>query len=219
MKVLGVKELAIPEIKVVRFARFCDHRGYFTESFRRSDLARYPELTGLAGTELVQGNESFSRAGTIRGMHFQWNPYMGKLVRTVYGRMIDLVLDIRKGSPTFGKMIAFDMPADPGAAHAEWIWVPPGFAHGNCFTADTVIEYLCTGEYSQGCEAGISPLAVDVDWSLCETSLRTIFDSVASSAPIITDKDRGGLTVAAWSGDERSRQFVWRPQPAASRAA
>jgi dTDP-4-dehydrorhamnose 3,5-epimerase len=213
MKILTVTSLSIPEIKVIRFARFADHRGYFTEHFRKSDFAEHPEMGFLRGVEFVQANESFSRAGTIRGMHFQWNPYMGKLVRTVSGRMIDLVLDIRLGSPTFGRMIACDIPARPGEAHAEWIWVPPGFAHGNVFPEPTVIEYFCSGQYSPGCEAGISPLAPDIDWSRCDGHLRGIFDEIARGACLITDKDRGGLSVSAWKSDPRAAQFVYGKLP------
>src|SRR3989442_12162468 len=158
MKVLEVRALAMSEIKVIRFGRFCDQRGYFTEHFRRSDLQTNADTPFFKGVEFLQANESFSRPGTIRGLHFQWNPYMGKLVRTLEGHMIDLVLDIRKGSPNFGKILAYDMPARMNAEWDEWIWVPPGFAHGNMFVDDTLIEYLCSGEYSPGCEAGISPL-------------------------------------------------------------
>ncbi len=88
---------------------------------------------------------------------------MGKLLRTLSGRMVDMVMDIRKGSPNFGKIILYDMPADLNASEDEWIWVPPGFAHGNYFTEPTRIQYLCTGEWSPGCEAGISPLSGDLD--------------------------------------------------------
>ena len=112
----------------IGFARFRDHRGFFTEHFRESDVAGDERLAGLRGVRFSQTNESFSRTGTIRGMHFQWNPFMGKLVRTVFGRMVDLVLDIRKGSPTFGRMIAYDMPSRLEDDSAAWIWVPPGFA-------------------------------------------------------------------------------------------
>ncbi len=211
MKIVGVTQLAIPEIQVVRFARFCDHRGYFTEHFRKSDCRNHAEIGRfLADVEFVQTNESFSRKGTIRGMHFQWNPYMGKLVRTVHGHMVDLILDIRKGSPTFGKMIAHDMPSTHGADWGEWIWVPPGFAHGNFFLDDTSIEYFCSGEYSQGCEAGISPLAADIDWSLCDAGLAATFAGLAAAAPLMTDKDRNGLSVAAWDADARSANFVYR---------
>lgn len=209
MKILEVKSLAIPEIKIIRFARFADARGYFTEHFRQSDFQSHPELgPAMAGIEFVQANENFSRRGVIRGMHFQWNPYQGKLVRTVRGRMVDLVLDIRRGSPTVGKMLAYDIPSRPELGHADWIWVPPGFAHGNMFPEESQVEYFCSGEWSLGCEAGISPLAADLDWSLCEPELRQMFLELAPEAPM-TDKDRHGLTLAAWLADERSAQFVY----------
>jgi len=216
LEIVGVKQLAIPDIKAVRFARFCDHRGYFTEHFRKSDFGKNPSTAFLAGLEWLQTNESFSRKGTVRGLHFQWNPYMGKLVRTLHGHMIDLVLDIRKGSPTFGKIIAHDMPCAADGDWGEWIWVPPGFAHGTCFPADGTIEYFCSGEYSQGCEAGISPLAKDIDWSLCDPALRKTFQEVVGDAPLITDKDRNALTVAAWAQDERSQNFVYHAAAAAA---
>ena len=169
MKILSVTTLAIPDVKVIRFARFCDARGYFTEPFRKSDLQAHPQTGFFRGLEFTQANESFSRPGVIRGLHFQWNPYMGKLVRTIAGRMVDLVLDIRKGSPCQGKIIAYDMPSRVDDDYGTWIWVPPGMAHGNLFTEPTQIEYYCTGEYSPGCEAGISPLSGELDWSLCDS--------------------------------------------------
>lgn len=206
MKIIEVRSLAIPDVKVIRFARFSDSRGYFTETYRRSDFAARDDLGTLQQADFVQANESYSRPGVIRGLHFQWNPYMGKLVRTLAGRMVDLVLDIRKGSPSLGKIIAYDMPASPDAEFSEWIWVPPGFAHGNFFTEPTLIEYFCTGQYSPGCEAGISPLAADLDWSLCQPSLKELFDQVAQQ-PVISDKDRHGLTLQQWLADPRSEQF------------
>src|SRR5579864_6398452 len=112
MKIEKVTSLAIQGIKVIKFKRFCDLRGYFTEHYRRSDFQKNPETPFMKNVEFVQCNESYSRAGTLRGLHFQWNPYMGKLVRTISGRMIDIVLDIRKGSPTLGKGIMYDMPAN-----------------------------------------------------------------------------------------------------------
>lgn len=209
MKILGVEQLEMPEIKVVRFARFRDGRGYFTEHFRKSDLQTNPLTPFMRGVEFVQTNESFSRAGTVRGLHFQWNPYMGKLVRTLHGHMVDLVLDIRRGSPSFGRAIAYDMPSNADEDSNEWIWVPPGFAHGNVFLEDTSIEYFCSGEYSPGNEAGISPLAGDIDWSLCDPGLRETFHEIASSSSLITDKDRNGLSVSAWERDERSENFIY----------
>lgn len=209
MKILSVEQLELPEIKVIRFARFADQRGYFTEHFRRSDFQTNPLTPFMKGVEFVQTNESFSRAGTVRGLHFQWNPYMGKLVRTLHGHMIDVVLDIRRGSPTFGKAIAYDMPSNTSEDFNEWIWVPPGFAHGNTFLEDTSIEYFCSGEYSPGCEAGISPLADDIDWSLCDQDLKESFYQIASTTPLITDKDRNGLSVSDWERDDRSDNFIY----------
>jgi dTDP-4-dehydrorhamnose 3,5-epimerase len=209
MKILDVKQLEIPEINVIKFARFCDQRGYFTEHFRESDFQTNPLTPFMRGVEFVQTNESFSRTRTVRGLHFQWNPYMGKLVRTLHGHMVDLILDIRKGSPSFGKAIAYDMPSDVSEDFNEWIWVPPGFAHGNMFLENTTIEYFCSGEYSPGCEAGISPLAGDIDWSLCDRNLRETFYQVAYGTSLITDKDRDGLSVSAWQQDERSENFVY----------
>lgn len=209
MKIVEVKTLSIEAVKIIRFARFCDHRGYFTEQYRKSDFEQHTAMDFMRGIEFVQANESFSIKGTVRGLHFQWNPYMGKLVRTLSGRMVDMVLDIRKGSPTFGKIICYDMPATPDRDYSEWIWVPPGFAHGNFFTENTMIEYFCTGEYSLGCEAGISPLAADVGWSLCDPKLKKMFDQIAPSSDLITDKDRNGFSVSDWESDERSENFIY----------
>lgn len=209
MRIVAVESLTLPEVKVVRFARFADNRGYFTELFRRSDIDAHPELGFLRGLELPQVNESWSRTGTVRGLHFQWNPYMGKLVRTAHGHMVDIFADIRLGSPTFGRVAMHDMPSRVDAATADWIWVPPGFAHGNYFLMDSHIEYFCSGEYSPGCEAGLSPLADDFDWSLCDPSLRATFESLVAAAPIISDKDRQGLSLGAWQQDPRSGNFVY----------
>jgi len=209
MKITGIKRLVLPEIKVIEFARFRDDRGYFLEHYRKSDMFNNPELGALKKQEFVQANQSFSKKGVIRGLHFQWNPYMGKLVRALSGHMIDLVLDIRTGSPTFGKAIGYSMPTDTEKDKDEWIWVPPGFAHGNFFLEDSTIEYFCTGEYSSGCEAGISPVAADIDWSLCDRDLKKMFDEVSSTTDLITDKDKHGPTLEKWLEDERSQNFVY----------
>ncbi len=209
MKIIEVKTLGMESVKVIRFARFCDHRGFFTEHFRKSDFAGHPDMGFMKDVEFVQCNESFSHKGTVRGLHFQWNPFMGKLVRTLSGRMVDMILDIRKGSPTFGKIICYDMPAGLDKDYSEWIWVPPGFAHGNFFTEETMIEYFCSGEYSPGCEAGISPLAEDIDWSICDTELKKMFDGIAFSTDLITEKDKDGFTVKSWTEDDRSNNFLF----------
>ncbi len=207
MKILEVRRLTFPEVAVIQFARFKDHRGYFTEHYRESD---FEGLEGLQGLDFCQMNESYSRAGTIRGLHFQWNPYQGKLVRAVTGRLIDLALDIRQGSPTFGKIIACDMPARPEDDYARWIWVPPGFAHGMLLIEDTLVEYLCSGEYNPKCEAGISPFSDDLDWSLCDPDLKAIYDRVAATTELVSPKDREAPCLSAWAEDVRSANFVYQ---------
>ncbi len=209
MKILEIKELKIPDIKVIKFARFCDNRGYFTEQFRKSDLFENSQIESLMGQEVVQANQSYSKEGVVRGLHFQWDPYMGKLVRTLSGHMIDMILDIRKDSPSYGKIIAYDMPASDERKHDEWLWVPPGFAHGNYFLKPSNIEYLCSGEYSPGCEAGISPISDDLDWSLCDSDLKNNFEKIISSNPLITDKDKDAVNLKEWGKDERSNNFIY----------
>ena len=203
MKIRDVTPLKMPGIQVIRFERFIDKRGYFTETFRQEQLA--PVLWG----SVEQMNESFSLKGAVRGLHFQWNPHMGKLVRTLSGNMVDLFLDIRMKSETFGKIGAYGMPMTSREFPSEeWIWVPPGFAHGNFFEADTHIQYACTGKYSQGNEACISPLAPDIDWSLCPAAFVDRFKAALESPDLkITDKDRDGLTVAQWRSDPRAENF------------
>ena len=209
MKIIEVKSLAIEAVKVIRFARFKDHRGYFTETFRKSDFAENPALNFMRGVEFVQANESCSKKGTVRGLHFQWNPYIGKLIRTLSGRMVDMVLDIRKGSPMFGKIICYDMPTENSDDYNEWIWVPPGFAHGNFFDRETRIEYFCSGRYNPQCETGISPLSDDIDWSLCDKELKKMFDKIVPETDLITDKDKNGFSVAGWKADSRSDNFIY----------
>ncbi len=209
MNVVEVRSLKIPEVKVIRYGRHKDTRGFFSEHFRRSDLQLSPQTPFLKEVEFVQCNESYSKAGTIRGLHFQWDPPLGKLVKTSMGRMVDLALDIRKGSPTYGKVIAHDMPSSFESKFNEWIWVPPGFAHGNFFPADTLIEYFCSGEYNPDCEASISPLASDLDWSWCDSSLQAEFEKIACQTALITEKDKHGLTLKAWTQDQRSNQFIY----------
>jgi dTDP-4-dehydrorhamnose 3,5-epimerase len=207
LRILDVNTLSIPDIKVIRFGRFRDDRGYFCEPYRRSVVGDDVRTDFFAGISIAQVNESWSREGVLRGLHFQWNPLMGKLVRTISGRMIDLVLDIRLDSPTFGSIVAYDMPVSAAVEYSEWIWVPPGFAHGNFFTEETIIEYFCTGEYSPGNEAAVSPLAEDLDWSLCAPGLREEFQALLDAGAIISEKDRNAGSLADWQADPRSAHF------------
>ncbi len=204
MKILEVKDLALKGVKAISYQRFADDRGYFTETYRESDVKKVlPEFS------IKQVNESFSKRGVVRGLHFQWNPFQGKLIRTVTGHMVDLCLDIRKGSPTYGKIAAYDMPAREGNGTSNWIWLPVGFAHGVVFLEDTTIEYLCTSEYSPGNEGGINPLDPKLDWSLCEPGLKNQVDSIIKNGMNMSDKDKNGVTLEDWSKDPKSDNFTF----------
>ena len=205
MNIDSITSLKIKEIKIISYVPFIDSRGYFMELFRKSDM----EKSDLAlSSSFVQINESFSLKYTLRGLHFQWNPYMGKLVRVIDGWMIDLVLDIRKSSKTFGKIIAYSMKNSVKNNKKEWIWIPPGFAHGNFFIENTIIEYLCTGEYNPKTESGISPLAEDIDWSLCDRDLRLLLNFDKYETIHISNKDRHGNTLLQWKNNGNSNYFI-----------
>ena len=128
-------------------AKHGDDRGFFMETFRADAWA----AKGVP-TEFVQDNHSRSRRGTLRGMHFQTSPGQGKLVRVARGRVLDVVVDIRSASPTFGQWEAFEL--DDERAHQ--LWIPVGFAHGFCVLSDVAdFVYKCTSYYDPATEAGI----------------------------------------------------------------
>ncbi|PIV10012.1 dTDP-4-dehydrorhamnose 3,5-epimerase [Candidatus Roizmanbacteria bacterium CG02_land_8_20_14_3_00_36_15] len=204
MKVLDVKSLVIPDIKVISYHHFADDRGFFTETFRESDLTKV-----IPNFQIKQVNESFSKKGVLRGLHFQWNPYMAKLIRAISGKIIDFFLDIRLGSPTFGKISGYELSSQPTAGKNEWILIPVGFAHGILILEDSTIEYLCTSEYSPGCEAGISPLSQDIDWSIADKNVKKKLEELKKSQLIISEKDKEGLTLKQWQKDERSKNFQY----------
>ncbi len=206
MKILEIKSLVFPEIKVIKFARFLDNRGYFTELYKKSD---FEQIDFLKGETFVQNNESFSKKGVIRGLHFQWNPYQKKLIRTVNGSMIDLFLDIRIGSPTFGKIGAYKLESKNENDYSEWIWIPVGFAHGLFLLEDSTIEYYCSSEYSPKTEASISPAASDIDWSLVDKDLAGQYKQSLSTANI-SDKDKEGITLTQWAKDECSQFYKYQ---------
>jgi dTDP-4-dehydrorhamnose 3,5-epimerase-like enzyme len=108
------------------------------------------------------------------------------------------------GSAWFGRIIGYDLPALRERDFAEWIWVPPGFAHGTLLPEETVIEYFCTAAWNPEAEAGISPLAPDLDWSLCDPQLRTLFAEIVSQGPLLADKDRHAPTLTEWQADPRA---------------
>lgn len=212
MKVLEVKDLNIGGVKIIRFGRFADFRGYFTETFCQRDISENPELSFLKPYNFVQTNESFSRERVVKGLHFQWDPPLGKLLRTISGHMIDMILDIRKNSPTFGKVILYDLPADSSQNFNEWIWLPPGMAHGGFFLKESLNEYFFSANYNPKNEAGISPLAQDFDWSICDKGLKQKFDQLRQSKIFISEKDKNGMSLGDWARDARSKNFIWEPK-------
>jgi len=132
------KRLEIPDIVLVKFTRFYDDRGFFAELYKRTDF-----LANGIPYDFVQVNLSSSRRGVVRGLHYQLRPAeQGKLVYVVAGRVYDVALDIRKGSPWFGRHVGVLL--EPGYA----LWIPPGFAHGFQALEDTHFLYLVTKEYS-----------------------------------------------------------------------
>ena len=140
---------------------FEDERGYFFESFSRRVWAEQ----GVT-VDFVQDNQSFSNKGTLRGLHFQAPPFeQGKLVRVSRGKVLDIIVDIRKSSPTYGRHIRVELTAD----NFLQLWVPPGFAHGFSVLEDqTVFQYKCTNYYDKASEGGIiyKDPELNLDWGL-----------------------------------------------------
>ena len=163
----------IPEVILVKPRRFEDIRGYFTETFRQSLY----EANGIPGP-FLQDNRSLSRAPkVVRGLHFQIAPSaQGKLVRCTRGAILDVAVDIRAGSPTFGQHVAVSLSSENGYQ----LYIPTGFAHGFCtLTPDCEVEYKVTAYYDPGAEHGIlwNDQDLGIDWPLPETP------------PIVSDRD------------------------------
>ena len=140
---------------------FGDSRGYFFESFSQRDFE-----AKVGKINFVQDNESMSSYGVMRGLHFQRPPYaQSKLVRCVKGRVLDVAVDIRKGSPTYGKHVAVQLSED----NHRQIFIPRGFAHGFVVLSDTaVFQYKCDNFYAPQADAGISILdeSLGIDWQI-----------------------------------------------------
>ena len=159
---LTVTPLAIPEVRVIETRRFGDDRGYFTEIF---NAARFAEA-GLP-TEWVQDNQSLSAAvGTLRGLHYQQPPFaQAKLVRVVQGAILDVAVDIRRGSPTYGRWVLREL----SAAAVDQLLVPEGFAHGFVTREpDTIVLYKVSAPYSGEHDRSIrfDDPEIGVDWGL-----------------------------------------------------
>lgn len=147
---LDVQSLAIAEVKLITPAILRDERGFFSETYNREVLA----AAGIHSA-FVQDNHSLSRCkGVVRGLHFQIDPHpQGKLVRVTRGAIFDVALDIRRGSPTYGRHVSAVLSVDNWAQ----LWVPVGFAHGFCtLEPDTEVIYKVTDFYVPACDRGIA---------------------------------------------------------------
>ena len=176
----------VPEI-------FQDTRGFFSETFRADQF----EALGLPAV-FVQDNHSCSAKGVVRGLHFQWEPPMGKLMRVTAGSAFLVAVDIRKGSPTLGQWVGVN--ASP--QNRRVVWAPAGFARGFCALSDgTEIQYKCTGIYNGKAESAVlwNDPAIGIEWPMADVA--------------ISEKDRTARTLAAWLDSPESDNFLYSPQP------
>ncbi len=160
----------IPDLYIVKPTVFEDHRGYFFESYNKEVFLRH----GI-DQNFVQDNESKSQKNVLRGLHFQTPPFaQGKLVRVIRGSVLDVAVDIRKSSPTYGKWASIELTQEN-----KWMyWVPPGFAHGFVTLEDnTTFFYKCTNMYNKESEGSIlwNDPDLNIDWKI--------------SQPILSEKD------------------------------
>lgn len=158
MKVINTP---INGLRIIEPRIFSDERGYFFESYSQP---RYEELLG--NVQFVQDNESMSSYGVVRGLHFQRAPYaQSKLVRVVVGKVLDVAVDIRPASPTFGKYVAVELSAE----NHRQLFIPRGFAHGFAVLSDkAVFQYKCDSTYAPQHEGAIAwndPL-INIDWMI-----------------------------------------------------
>lgn len=177
---MEIRRLDIPDVLIVKPRKFGDQRGFFSETYNKAAFAE----AGI-DVEFMQDNHSFSAPkGTVRGLHFQIDPAaQAKLVRVVRGAILDVAVDIRRGSPTYGKHVSAVISAD------EWnqIFIPVGFAHGLCtLEPDTEVLYKVSNLYSPQCDRGLlwNDPALGIDWP------------VSGDDAVLSDKDRVHPTLA-----------------------
>ena len=166
---MKIIETGLSGCVVIEPAVFGDERGFFYESFNHDKLA----VHGLRPT-FVQGNVSSSTRGVLRGLHYQWPKPQGKLVSVLEGEVWDVAVDIRRGSPTFGRWTGVVLSAE----NKRHFWIPEGFAHGFVTLSERALfTYLCTATYDRTADAGIrwDDPALAIDWP--------------ASAPLLSDKD------------------------------
>lgn len=186
---IRTEKTTIRDVIVVYPELFKDDRGFFTEVYRKDQF----EEQGLPGA-FVQFNHSGSVKSTVRGLHFQWSPPMGKLMRVTSGRAYLVAVDIRKGSPTLGKWFGTELAGE----EAKMVWAPAGFARGFCVTSDYAeIQYLTTGVYNNKAESGIlwNDPTLGINWPV--------------SDPILSGKDKAAQTLAQWLARPESNYFTY----------
>ena len=170
---------------------FEDHRGFFLESFREDQMK---EL-GLP-SNFVQDNHSGSVKGVTRGLHFQWEPPMSKLMRVTAGEAFLVAVDIRKGSPTLGQWYGEVL----SAKNKKQIWAPAGFARGFTVLSDWAeIQYKVTGLYNPNAESGIlwNDPEIGIEWPVDE--------------PILSEKDANAQTLSQWLSRPEADNFIYKP--------
>lgn len=171
----------LSDVKIIQPRRFHDTRGFFSETWNAKGWAAH----GI-DADFVQDNQSMShQIGTVRGLHFQAPPHaQGKLVRCARGRLLDVVVDLRKGSPDYGRWCAVELSFENG----RQLWVPPGFAHGFVTReADTEIAYKCTGYYAPGSEGSLNWADPDlgITWGI-DTDQAVLSDKDAKAPAFAT---------------------------------
>lgn len=177
---MTVTDTAIPGVKIIEPRVFPDARGYFFESYNKRDFDAQ-----VAPVEFVQDNESCSVRGVMRGLHFQRPPFaQAKLVRCVRGRVLDVAIDIRKGSPTYGQHVAVELSED----NKRQFFIPRGFAHGFAVLSDVaVFQYKCDNYYAPQADGGISILdtSFGIDWRIDPAS--AILSPKDTAHPLFAD--------------------------------
>lgn len=165
---MQVLDTPLPDVKLLQPRRFEDDRGWFAEVFNASAFAS----VGLPST-FVQDNQSFSRQGVLRGLHYQLERPQGKLVRVLSGHIWDVVVDLRRGSPGFSKWAGFHLQALTPAGDLQFLWIPEGFAHGFLVLSDTAeVLYKTTDFYHPASERSIlwNDPTLDIGWPLGNVS-------------------------------------------------
>jgi len=172
---------ALPGVLVIEPVVHRDERGFFLEVYHAAKF----ETQGLP-VRFVQDNHSRSRRGTLRGLHLQTRVLQGKLVRCIQGEIYDVAVDVRRGSPTFGRWHGERLSAD----NFRQLWIPPGFAHGFCVTSESAeVEYKCTALYDPGSDLAIAwnDPEIGVDWPIAEPVL-SAKDAAAARLAEVADR-------------------------------